>query len=93
MEIKIKYTGKYPSLCMGKLTVIIDNKKWKFPDNCLSYGGTIDLIDIDYIEWNGWLVDEWPEDFPENLKKKVIKTINKELPKGCCGGCERRKKK
>ncbi len=89
MNIEIKYNGSYPNLCSGELIVIIDSKEYKFPNYCLSSGGsayfTGDWDDI--IEYGKWSISKWPENFPENLKDPVLEKVNDEIPWGCCGGC------
>ena len=88
MDIKIEYDGSYPNLCRGNLVVIIDGSRWDFPDCCLySNGGINPNYEGTYKgpwEING---DDWPEDFPEELKGLVTKAINEQIPLGCCGGC------
>lgn len=87
-EIKIKYDGKYPCLCKGHLLVTVDGTEYDFGDYCLSSGGFASF-DEDWNEMVGvgdWSV-EFPKDFPEELKDKVLNCINEEIPHGCCGGC------
>ncbi len=79
--ITIKYTGKYPTLCYGKLTVIINDITWKFPENCLISGGTVTVTTAP------WKIEDFPKDFPEELKVVVINAVNNTIPHGCCGGC------
>jgi hypothetical protein len=89
MEINIEYDGAYPNLCRGNLVVIIDGKKWQFPDYCLSSGGYV-TFDENWTERIGcgpWGVREWPKDFPDNLKSITLTAINGHIPWGCCGGC------
>ena len=89
MEIKINYNGKYPNLCSGKLSVIIDSKNWDFPDYCLCSGGSVWFTDDwdERVEEGNWSVSKWPDNFPEKLKKIVESAINKDIEHGCCGGC------
>ena len=88
-KIKIKYDGRYPNLCSGKLTVIIREKIWVFPNYCLSSGGSVTFDS----EWNEnvtsgeWSVSEWPKDFPEELKGSTLEAVNDQICHGCCGGC------
>lgn len=88
-KIKVQYDGKYPNLCSGKLIVTIEDKKWIFPDYCLSSNGTVSFDD----DWNAevtegdWGITKWPNDFPELLKDDVIDAVNSHIPHGCCGGC------
>jgi len=89
MNIKIKYNGDYPNLCSGELIVYIDDKEWVFPNYCLSSGGSVSFDE----EWNecvcsgDWYVEEWPEEFPEDMKSYVLTEINEQIEHGCCGGC------
>ena len=89
MNIEVLYDGKYPCLCFGNLTVIINNIKWKFPDNCLLSGGSVsfDKDWISEITEGDWVIDKWPEGFPEELKEEVLEKINNTIPLGCCGSC------
>ena len=51
--------------------------------------GCFASFDEDWNEMVGvgdWSV-EFPKDFPEELKDKVLNCINEEIPHGCCGGC------
>lgn len=88
MNIKIEYDGSYPNRCSGKLVAIIDDKRWNFPDYCLSSGGQAWTID-DYEEpsQGSWSVTRWPQDFPEELKNITLDAINEQTEHGCCGGC------
>ncbi len=89
MDIKIKYNGKYPNLCSGKLIVVINGIKWVFPDYCLSSGGSV-FFNEDWgeqIESGPWSISEYPEGFPANLKEAVTVAVNDNIPHGCCGGC------
>lgn len=88
--ITISYDGAWPNLCSGRLIVTIDNITWDFGQYVLSSGGRV-CFDDDWsnahIEEGPWGVNEWPDDFPENLKALVIDAINSEITHGCCGGC------
>jgi len=88
-KMRIEYDGGFPNLCRGNLFVIIDDKCWEFPSCCLTSGGGIYVDDKwdDHIRRGKWLINEWPEDFPENLKEEVLREVNSEIPWGCCGGC------
>lgn len=89
MEIKIEYDGKYPCLCMGHLIVWIDDVKWDFGRYSLSSGGHIHRNE-NWDMWateGEWSIDEFPKDFPNELKELVLLKINEEIPHGCCGGC------
>jgi len=89
MSIKVQYDGSYPNLCSGKLILTIDNKRWVFPDYCLSSGGSVSF-DEDWQEdvtSGPWAISEWPEGFPEDLKEAAEDAVNAEIDWGCCGGC------
>ena len=83
MNIHIEYDGEYPNLCSGDLTVTVDGQRYMFPDYCVWF-------DEDWnerVETVGWSINQWPENFPEELKSPVLKAINETIPHGCCGGC------
>lgn len=88
-RIEVRYDGKYPALCMGDLVIVVDGKEWKFPNNCLSSGGSagVDSEYDEYCYYGDWSIDEYPKGFPEELKEAVIQAINKQILKGCCGRC------
>ena len=89
MDIKIIYNGEYPRLCRGELSIIINGKKWDFPNRCLESGGNICFSEESGYDicLGDWTINEWPDKFPEEYKQSVISAINKEIPHGCCGGC------
>ena len=62
-------------MCFGKLKVIVDEKEWEFPKNC---------VECDEGDWG---ISKWPDSFPENLKQKVLKAVKNKIPYGHCGGC------
>lgn len=89
MKIEIEYDGSYPNLCSGNLVVIIDDKRWQFPNWCMRSGGSV-TFDSDWSEevtQGEWDISKWPVGFPEELKADVVNAVNDEIPWGCCGGC------
>lgn len=89
MNIEIKYDGSYPNLCSGHLEVWVDDNYYDFGTHVLTSGGGVSF-DEDYSEhvWEGdWSIDEFPDNFPMELKDELLKVINEEIPHGCCGGC------
>ena len=87
--IFVSYDGKYPCLCSGTLTLFVLGKRVVFPQHSLESGGGVSF-DEDWQEeiWYGdWRINDWPEDFPEELKSEAIRVVNTNVPKGCCGGC------
>ena len=97
----ISYTGKYPNLCRGILTLEIDGEKVKFGhdystfeswkndgnyDEFWSSGGS---ITTDYCVCDGeWEINA--ESIPEQYRKyarEIDEVFNSNVPYGCCGGC------
>ena len=90
MELKfVSYDGEYPNLCSGVLIMELDGKEIEFPEYCLSSTGScgFDSEWNEIIEKGDWIIIEFPENFPENLKSKAIELVNENVRKGCCGGC------
>lgn len=85
----VSYDGDYPNLCSGTLVLKLDGKDIKFPKYCLSSGGSVSFTeDWDEVVTQGeWTIDEFPKDFPEELKSKAEDLVNENVPQGCCGGC------
>lgn len=92
----VSYSGTYPCLCMGMLTLKIDGKEVKF-GNKYSYkdvdypkfwesGGR---IDSDYHVYSGeWEIDV--EELPKQYRKyatEIDAIFNENVRHGCCGGC------
>ena len=95
----ISYTGKYPNLCSGILTLEIDGKKvqfgYKYPmdrhpelrEPFWESGGS--------TNWHTNLVTtgEWKinaDELPDEYKKyatEIDYIFNKNVKHGCCGGC------
>ena len=85
----VSYTGKYPTLCSGKLTLLIDGENVEFDgikDRFLASGG---FISGDYYAYTG----EWViciDDIPEKYRKyayEIDRVFNEHVPHGCRGGC------
>lgn len=90
MEVKfISYDGEYPVLCFGILILSVDGIEYKFPEHCLSSGGSVWFDDdwSEHIEKGKWSILKWPKDFPEDAKDAAIQIVNENVPFGCCGGC------
>ena len=94
----VEYTGKYPNLCRGVLTLRIDGIKYRFGwgDGCdfepfWSTGGSCGFLDnyIDASVTQGeWVIDE--EDIPiqfRNYASEIYDVFNSNVDYGCCGGC------
>lgn len=85
----VSYTGKYPSLCCGELTLNIDGKDYTWKDGLISSGGSV-YVDgaeeaITYGEWTIH-VDEIPDEI-KKYAHEIDKVINTNIEHGCCGGC------
>ena len=84
----ISYDGKYPCLCMGTLTIKVDDKTYRFNHAMIS-GGCIQRSE----DWDMWAVqgdweinlDEHPE--LEPYKEEITRVVNDNVEQGCCGGC------
>ena len=90
----ISYTGKYPNLCSGVLTVDIDGKIVEFGSNFDKFwtsGGCCGFTDDydDYAETGKWefsynddkVIPNWID------KEELLKVFNENVEFGCCGGC------
>jgi hypothetical protein len=92
----VSYTGKYPNLCSGILTLEIDGVNYTFgsswnnpkPDFysfwCSGGGITRDWDTYDG-EWR-INVDDLPEQFRE-YAAEIDEIFNSNVRWGCCGGC------
>lgn len=94
----ISYTGRFPNLCRGVLTLEIDGERHTFgtkfryqSDNpefeqfWESAGNAIDDDDI----WIGeWIIDDvlLPEQF-RKYSGEIDRVFNENVEHGCCGGC------
>ena len=95
----VSYTGEYPNLCRGILTLKIDNKEvtfgstyngndydsfWYSGGNC----GFINNYTESYVNHSKWEYDEdyLPKEFRQ-YKDEIMDCFNANVPYGCCGGC------
>ena len=80
-KIEVMYNGEYPALCMGDLVIVVDGKEWKFPNSCLSSGGSagVDGGYNEYCYYGDWSIDEYPEGFPEEYPNDDYKLWGTEL--------------
>lgn len=88
----ISYTGKYPNLCNGILTLEIDGKEVRFGGG-LSYasfwysGGGL-LPDRKGTYEGEWIIDV--DQIPAIYRKyarEIDEVFNENVEWGCCGGC------
>ena len=97
----VSYTGSYPNLCRGVLTLEIDGTEYKFGHDYRNYnwfnednydsfwsssGGLMPNYEGAYQE--EWRIDV--DDIPEQFQKYAVEideVFNDNVPWGCCGGC------
>lgn len=81
----VSYTGKYPCLCHGILTVRIEGKEVQFND--FVSGGYV-VFDKNWNEEVGkgpWSI-KVPAEYAE-YAQEIEDCMNANVPLGCCGGC------
>lgn len=91
----ISYTGEYPNLCTGYLTIKINGQLRRLPEEdsicpsiIMSTGSCVE-IDGDYhVQRGKWklLKDYLPKDL-KKYSKKIEELVNENVEWGCCGGC------
>lgn len=99
----ISYTGKYPALCIGVLTLEIDGVvvkfghdyskgSWETDGNYHSFwesgGGCVCDGAYDSVFDGEWEIDKY--DLPEQYRRyadEIDRVFNDNVPHGCCGGC------
>ena len=96
----ISYTGKYPNLCLGILTLEIDGEivrfghdwkqfnSWQHDENYdrfWYYGGYISKLRAKKGEWR-ICVDEIPDQY-KKYATEIDSEFNYNVEYGCCGGC------
>ena len=98
----VSYTGEWPNLCTGVLSLIIDDKlvhfghdyvkDWRDDDNFDAFwvsGGSVSLHnDNCRVKTGEWTIyrDLLPEKY-RDLANDIDKVFNENIPFGCCGGC------
>ena len=101
MITKFEYTGKYPNLCSGDLTVEFDSgltlsfgyaknaydRFWGSGGQCYFTNGYRD----EHVEEGPWQFRDFSEtDLPWYYKteyQEICDRFQEEVPNGCCGGC------
>lgn len=93
----VSYTGRYPNLCSGILTLEIDGEEYKFggygfDDESIFkrfwYSGGGLLSDYSGVTNGEWRIDIG--DLPERFQKyayEIDAVFNENVEHGCCGGC------
>ena len=95
-EVKfISYTGKWPCLCVGTLTLEINGKEYTFGHGGKYYsfwhsGGSCGFTNgyrDSYVNHGEWKIDI--EELPEELRcyaSEIDEVLNATVAEGCCGG-------
>lgn len=98
----VSYTGRYPNLCSGLLTLEIEGKEYTFGhdyntntagdyEKFWSSGGSCGFrnnYQDSYINGGDWCIDA--DELPEEFRKYVYEideVFNSNVSQGCCGGC------
>lgn len=93
----ISYTGIWPCLCTGTLTLKVDGKEYRFgygdgmyPRFWTSGGGCgfRNGYSESYVYTGPWIIDE--NELPDELKQysdEIDQVFNENVQFGCCGGC------
>lgn len=97
----LSYTGEYPNLCSGILTLEIDGEQYKFGHSIYNEtqgqfprfwhsGGNVWFDDNydEHVEDGSWVIDV--DDLPEQFRKyasEIDDVFNANVAQGCCGGC------
>lgn len=97
----VSYTGEYPNLCRGVLTLKIDGEVVKFGYSFLEEksdfepfwvsGGSCGFFNDfqeSFVDCDEWKID--PADLPQqyrNYADEIRKVFNDNVEYGCCGGC------
>lgn len=81
----VDYTGEYPCLCSGTLTIKVNGKEYKIEG--LRSGGRVWFDDNwgDHVETGPWSI-ALPEEIRQ-YKDEIEEIVNEKVPWGCCGGC------
>jgi hypothetical protein len=85
----VSYNGGYPNLCTGDLALKVGDKTFTFPFTCLRSGGSVSFTEDwdECVEQGPWSITEWPDGFPEELRREAEDVVNENIMWGCCGGC------
>jgi len=86
----INYTGEWPNLCRGILTISVGGEIFNLSQILISGGDC--SFSSDYsssdVSSGGWEIYE--SNLPEKLRgfhKQIVELVNDNIEKGCCGGC------
>lgn len=96
MDIRfVSYDGKWPNLCSGNLTLLVDGvqmtfgKSEQFPCFWVTGGAVwFDEHWNEHVDKGDWIINE--DELPDKLKlyaAEIGRIFNENVPHGCCGGC------
>lgn len=89
----VSYSGKYPNLCSGWLTLKVDGKEWRKYVNLFSGGEAYVDNGREFIEQGPWDLTGYDYDylvndgFTDEEIDVIICLLNEHVEFGCCGGC------
>lgn len=89
MMIKfVQYTGRYPNLCSGTLTLDVDGRVYTFKDVLRSGGSIVRDPEYDLMAVAGeWKVDLYEHPELASYQQEIENLVNEHVQHGCCGGC------
>jgi len=89
MKIRIEYDGAHPNLCLGILTVILDDNRYEL-GSVLVFGGGEYCEKYDILTNGVWSVNWYRSKykFTPEIRSAIETAVNEEIDdKPCCGGC------
>jgi len=99
----VSYTGKYPNLCRGVLTVKINGELVSFGNEWSAENGIIpdfppfwtsggNMVDSKTNPWkiSCWVNLDRSDTYPDDISDmlpEILRVMNENVEHGCCGGC------
>lgn len=83
----VSYTGEYPNLCSGDLTIKINGEEITL-HRVLRSGGSVWFDDdsSEHVEDGEWTLFRLPDEIA-HLHDEILAVVRENIPCGCCGGC------
>lgn len=84
----VSYSGAYPVLCDGVLTLRVDGEIVTVPRALVS-GGCVRFDNdwLEHIEKAAWELAPHVPQWMRDNEKDILDIVNHNVPWGCCGGC------
>lgn len=84
----VSYSGAYPNLCDGILTLRVDGEIKSVPRALVS-GGCVRFDDdwLERIEKAAWRMSAGVPQWMRDNEADILAVVNRNVPWGCCGGC------